>query len=205
MWLRVAQELDVRLGDEVGYAIRFEDRTSERTRIKYLTDGVLLRESLSDPELKQYSVIILDEAHERSLNTDILMGLMKRLIKLRASNLKVLITSATLDGEKVSDFFSECPILNVPGKLFPVEILYSAEQPKSYIDSSLRKAIDIHVNEPEGDILIFMTGQDDIEKLVSRLEEKIQSLEVGSCMDAVVLPLHGSLPPEMQASCHLRL
>ncbi|GJR20300.1 probable pre-mRNA-splicing factor ATP-dependent RNA helicase DEAH4 [Tanacetum coccineum] len=197
---RVAQELDVRLGDEVGYAIRFEDRTSERTRIKYLTDGVLLRESLSDPELKQYSVIILDEAHERSLNTDILMGLMKRLIKLRSSNLKVLITSATLDGEKVSDFFSECPILNVPGKLFPVEILYSAEQPKSYIESSLRKAIDIHVNEPEGDILIFMTGQDDIEKLVSRLEEKIQSLEVGSCMDAVVLPLHGSLPPEMQAS-----
>ncbi|KAJ0431000.1 putative RNA helicase [Helianthus annuus] len=195
---RVAQELDVRLGDEVGYAIRFEDRTSERTCIKYLTDGVLLRESLSDPELKQYSVIILDEAHERSLNTDILMGLMKRLIRLRASNLKVLITSATLDGEKVSKFFSDCPILNVPGKLYPVEISYSSEQPKSYIESSLRKAIDIHVNEPEGDILIFMTGQDDIEKLVSKLEEKIQSLEVGSCMDALVLPLHGSLPPEMQ-------
>ncbi|XP_071706104.1 probable pre-mRNA-splicing factor ATP-dependent RNA helicase DEAH4 [Rutidosis leptorrhynchoides] len=195
---RVAQELGVRLGEDVGYAIRFEDRTSERTCIKYLTDGVLLRESLSDPELKQYSVIILDEAHERSLNTDILMGLMKRLIKLRASTLKVLITSATLDGEKVSNFFSECPVLNVPGKLFPVEILYSAEQPKSYIESSLKKAIDIHVNEPEGDILIFMTGQDDIEKLVSRLEEKIQSLEVGSCMDAVVLPLHGSMPPEMQ-------
>ncbi|GJV41850.1 hypothetical protein Tco_1420290 [Tanacetum coccineum] len=167
---------------------------------------------------------------------------MKRLIKLRASNLKVLITSATLDDEKVSDFFSECPILNVPGKLYLVEILYSTEQPKSYIESSLRKAIgncktfhstilsqslwlfvsfvtsgiwtlmplnfvvDIHVNEPEGDInLIFMTGQDDIEKLVSRLEEKIQSLEDGSCMDAVVLPLHGSLPPEMQANFHLRL
>ncbi|KAK1406053.1 hypothetical protein QVD17_42250 [Tagetes erecta] len=195
---RVSQELDVRLGDEVGYAIRFEDRTSHKTCIKYLTDGVLLRESLSDPELKQYSVIILDEAHERSLNTDILMGLMKRLIKLRASNLKVLVTSATLDGEKVSKFFSDCPILNVPGKLFPVEISYALEQPKSYIDSSLRKALDIHVNEPEGDILIFMTGQDDIEKLVSKLEEKIQSFEAGSCMDALVLPLHGSLPPEMQ-------
>nr|GEW45851.1 RNA-directed DNA polymerase, eukaryota [Tanacetum cinerariifolium] len=87
------------------------------------------------------------------------MGLMKRLIKIRSSKLKVLITFATLDGEKVSDFFSKCPILNVPRKLFPVEILYSAEQPKSYIESSLRKAIDIHVNEPEGDILIFMTGQ----------------------------------------------
>ncbi|RVW90775.1 putative pre-mRNA-splicing factor ATP-dependent RNA helicase DEAH4 [Vitis vinifera] len=139
---RVAQELGVQLGEEVGYAIRFEDRTSERTRIKYLTDGVLLRESLSNPDLSQYSVIILDEAHERSLNTDILLGLMKRLVKTRASNLKVLITSATLDGSKVSRFFSNCPILTVPGKLFPVEILYSAELPKSYIESSLKTAID---------------------------------------------------------------
>ncbi|CAL5338183.1 unnamed protein product [Camellia sinensis] len=195
---RVAQELGVRLGEEVGYAIRFEDRTSEKTCIKYLTDGVLLRESLSNPELNQYSVIILDEAHERSLNTDILLGLMKRLIKMRASNLKVLITSATLDGEKVSRFFSNCPILNVPGKLFPVEIFYNMERPKSYLESSLKTAIDIHVREPEGDVLIFMTGQDDIEKLVKKLEERVQSLEEGSCMDAVILPLHGSLPPELQ-------
>ncbi|XP_043723743.1 probable pre-mRNA-splicing factor ATP-dependent RNA helicase DEAH4 isoform X3 [Telopea speciosissima] len=195
---RVSHELGVQLGEEVGYSIRFEDRTSERTHIKYLTDGVLLRESLSNPELHQYSVIILDEAHERSLNTDILLGLMKRLVKMRSSNLKVLITSATLDGEKVSRFFSNCPILTVPGKLFPVEILYSKERPTSYIEASLKKALDIHVREPEGDVLIFMTGQDDIEKLVKKLEERVQSLEEGSCMDAVVLPLHGSLPPEMQ-------
>ncbi|KAI8526884.1 hypothetical protein RHMOL_Rhmol12G0033800 [Rhododendron molle] len=207
---RVAQELGVRFGEEVGYAIRFEDRTSEKTCIKYLTDGVLLRESLSNPELNQYSVIILDEAHERSLNTDILLGLMKRLIKIRSTNLKVLITSATLDGEKVSRFFSNCPIVNVPGKLFPVEIRYSSERPTSYLESSLKTAIaicannfalsEIHVREPEGDILIFMTGQDDIEKLVKKLEERVQSLEEGSCMDAVILPLHGSLPPELQAS-----
>lgn len=195
---RVAQELGVRLGEEVGYAIRFEDRTSEKTRIKYLTDGVLLRESLSNPELNQYSVIILDEAHERSLNTDVLLGLMKRLVKLRASNLKVLITSATLDGEKVSRFFSDCPMLTVPGKLFPVEILYSTDRPKSYIESSLKTAMDIHTREPEGDVLIFMTGQDDIEKMVSKLEERVRSLEEGSCMDAIVYPLHGSLPPELQ-------
>ncbi|GKV43458.1 hypothetical protein SLEP1_g50748 [Rubroshorea leprosula] len=195
---RVAQELGVRLGEEVGYAIRFEDRTSEKTQIKYLTDGVLLRESLSNPKLNQYSVIILDEAHERSLNTDILLGLMKRLIKIRTSNLKVLITSATLDGEKVSKFFSNCPVLTVPGKLHPVEILYSKERPTSYIESSLKTAIDIHAREPEGDVLIFMTGQDDIEKLVSKLEDKVRSLEEGSCMDAIILPLHGSLPPELQ-------
>lgn len=195
---RVAQELGVRLGEEVGYAIRFEDRTSERTLIKYLTDGVLLRESLSNPDLNQYSVIILDEAHERSLNTDILLGLVKRLVNLRASKLKILITSATLDGEKVSKFFSNCPTLNVPGKLYPVEILHSKERPTSYLESALKTAIDIHVREPEGDVLIFMTGQDDIEKLVSKLEDKVQSLDEGSCMDAVILPLHGSLPPEMQ-------
>uniref|UniRef100_M1B766 RNA helicase n=1 Tax=Solanum tuberosum TaxID=4113 RepID=M1B766_SOLTU len=148
---RVAQEQNVRIGEEVGYAIRFEDRTSEKTRIKYLTDGVLLRESLFNPELNQYSVIILDEAHERSL--------MKRLIKWRHSNLKVLITSATLDGGKVSRFFSDCPVLTVPGELFPVEIVHISEPPKSYVEASLRKAIDIHVREPEGDILIFLTGQ----------------------------------------------
>ncbi|KAM7269320.1 hypothetical protein ACFE04_024817 [Oxalis oulophora] len=162
---RVAEELNVPLGDEVGYAIRFEDRTSERTKIKYLTDGVLLRESLSNPELDDYSV---------------------------------LITSATLDGEKVSKFFSDCPVLNVPGKLYPVEILYSKESPKSYLESALKTAIDIHVREPEGDILIFMTGQDDIEKLVSKLENRVRNLEEGSCLDAIVLPLHGSLPPELQ-------
>ncbi|KAI3896670.1 hypothetical protein MKW92_019239 [Papaver armeniacum] len=168
---RVAQELNVQLGEEVGYAIRFEDRTNEKkTKVKYLTDGVLLRESLSDPELKQYSVIILDEAHERSLNTDILLGL----------------------------FFSNCPVLTVPGKLFPVEIVYSSERPTSYLDACLNKALDIHIHQPPGDVLIFMTGQDDIDKCVKKLEEGIQSLEAGCCMDALILPLHGSLPPEMQ-------
>lgn len=102
---RVAFELNVQLGDEVGYSIRFEDRTSDRTRIKYLTDGCLLRECLSDAELKKYSVIILDEAHERSLNTDILLGLLKRLAGRKFPPLKLIITSATLDGEKFSEFF----------------------------------------------------------------------------------------------------
>lgn len=184
---RVAQELGVQLGEEVGYAIRFEDRTSRNTRI-----------NLADPELNDYSVIILDEAHERSLNTDILMGLMKRLVKIRSSNLKVLITSATLDGDKVSKFFRDCPVLNIPGKLYPVEVLYSKERPVNYLDAALKTALDIHIRQPEGDILIFMTGQDDIEKLVMKMEEKVRALDEGSCMDAIIFPLHGSLPPELQ-------
>ncbi|XP_031480979.1 probable pre-mRNA-splicing factor ATP-dependent RNA helicase DEAH4 [Nymphaea colorata] len=200
---RVASELGVTLGEEVGYAIRFEDRTSQKTCIKYLTDGVLLRESLSDPELNHYSVIILDEAHERSLNTDILLGLMKRLIKVRPSNLKVLITSATLDGAKVSKFFSGCPVLTIPGKLFPVEILYSKGTPASYLEASIHTALDIHIREPPGDVLLFMTGQDDIDKAVKKLEERVTTMEEGSCMDAIILPLHGSLPPEMQVRVFL--
>ncbi|CAO2829438.1 unnamed protein product [Amaranthus hypochondriacus] len=197
---RVAQEMGVRLGEEVGYAIRFEDRTSSETLIKYLTDGVLLRESLSDPELRSYSVIILDEAHERSLNMDILMGLLKRLINIRKdSNFRVLVTSATLEGEKVSGFFNGCALLKVPGKLYPVEIIYNDDDSKkNYIEAALKKAIEIHVKEPEGDILIFMTGQEDIEKLVNKLEDRVRNLEEGSVMDAVVYPLHGSLPPELQ-------
>ncbi|KAH9613394.1 hypothetical protein KSS87_012375 [Heliosperma pusillum] len=196
---RVAQEMNVQLGDQVGYAIRFEDRTSEKTKIKYLTDGVLLRESLSNPELNAYSVVILDEAHERSLNMDILMGLVKRLVNMRDKlKFRVLITSATLEGEKVSAFFDGCPVLNVPGKLFPVEVFYSDERPKSYVEAALKMAVDIHINEPEGDMLIFMTGQEDIEKMVMKLEDKVRSLEEGSVMDAVIYPLHGSLPPELQ-------
>ncbi|KAL3695129.1 hypothetical protein R1sor_008780 [Riccia sorocarpa] len=196
---RVAFEMGVRVGEEVGYSIRFEDRTSSRTVIKYLTDGCLLRECLFDPELHQYSVIILDEAHERSLNTDILFGLLRRLLGKRKPELKVIVTSATLDGEKMSDFFFKCPIIRVPGKLFPVQIFYSKERPVSYVEASVQTAIDIHVREPPGDILLFMTGQDEIEKTLLKLEEEVRNLDEGSCMDAVILPLYGSLPPEMQA------
>lgn len=195
---RVAFELNVQLGDEVGYSIRFEDRTSDRTRIKYLTDGCLLRECLSDAELKKYSVIILDEAHERSLNTDILLGLLKRLAGRKFPPLKLIITSATLDGEKFSQFFNACPVLNIPGKLFPVDILYSLEQPVNYLESAIQTALEIHVREGPGDILLFLTGQDEIQKAVSKLEERIRLLEEGSCMDTIILPLHASLPPEMQ-------
>ena len=117
---RVAEEMNVQLGDEVGYSIRFEDCTKkEKTVIKYMTDGVLLRESLNDPDLDQYSAIIMDEAHERSLNTDVLFGLLKK-ISARRRDLKLIITSATMNSERFSEFFGGVPVFNIPGRTFPV-------------------------------------------------------------------------------------
>ena len=120
---RVSEEMGVELGDEVGYAIRFEDCTSAKTVIKYMTDGVLLRESLREADLDQYSALIMDEAHERSLHTDVLFGILKQVAK-RRRDLKVIVTSATLNAEKFSDFFGGVPIFHIPGRTFPVEIYY---------------------------------------------------------------------------------
>lgn len=116
---RVAQEMGVKLGNEVGYSIRFEDCTSERTVLKYMTDGTLHREFLSEPDLESYSVMIIDEAHERTLHTDILFGLVKDIARFRPE-LKLLISSATLDAEKFSQFFDDAPIFKIPGRRFPV-------------------------------------------------------------------------------------
>ena len=121
---RVAEEIGVKLGQEVGYSIRFEDCTSERTVLKYMTDGMLLREFLNEPDLASYSVIIVDEAHERTLHTDILFGLVKDIARFRP-DLKVLIASATLDAEKFSTFFDDAPIFRIPGRRYPVTTYYT--------------------------------------------------------------------------------
>jgi ATP-dependent RNA helicase DHX8/PRP22 len=112
---RVAEEFGCRLGQEVGYTIRFEDCTTNETVIKYMTDGMLLRECLIDSDLKNYSVIMLDEAHERTINTDVLFGLLKEGVKKRP-DLKLIVTSATLDAVKFSQYFNEAPIFTIPGK-----------------------------------------------------------------------------------------
>lgn len=121
---RVADERGCRLGEEVGYSIRFEDRTGPSTRIKYMTDGVLVRECLEDPLLSRYGVVMLDEAHERSIDTDILFGLLKRALA-RRPDLHAVITSATLDVERFAAFFDGCPFLNVPGRTHPVDVYHS--------------------------------------------------------------------------------
>lgn len=120
---RVAVEMGVKLGNEVGYSIRFEDCTSERTVLKYMTDGTLHREFLSEPDLASYSVMIIDEAHERTLHTDILFGLVKDIARFRP-DLKLLISSATLDAEKFSKFFDDAPIFRIPGRRFPVSAFH---------------------------------------------------------------------------------
>ncbi|KAH3672031.1 hypothetical protein WICMUC_004478 [Wickerhamomyces mucosus] len=195
---RVADEMDVELGEEVGYNIRFENRTSNKTILKYMTDGMLLREAMEDHELKRYSVIILDEAHERTLSTDILMGLLKQITK-RRPDLKIIIMSATLDAEKFQNYFNDAPLLAVPGRTHPVEIYYTPEYQKDYLDSAIRTVLQIHATEGEGDILLFLTGEEEIEDACRKISlEGDELIREQGCGPLSVYPLYGSLPPHQQ-------
>ena len=194
---RVAEEYGCLLGQEVGYTIRFEDCTSEKTIIKYMTDGFLLREALIDSEMRSYSCIMLDEAHERSISTDVLFGLLKKAVNLRPE-LKLIVTSATLDAVKFSEFFNNANIFTIPGRTFPVEILYTREPETDYLDASLITVMQIHLNEPPGDILLFLTGQEEIDTACEVLYERMKSM--GSDVpDLIILPVYSALPSEMQS------
>lgn len=195
---RVSHEMDVKLGEEVGYSIRFENKTSAKTILKYMTDGMLLREAMDDPNLTRYSCIILDEAHERTLATDILMGLLKRVVK-RRPDLKIIIMSATLDAEKFQGYFNNAPLLAVPGRTFPVDIFYTPEFQKDYLDSAIRTVLQIHATEEAGDILLFLTGEDEIEDAVRKIiSEGEQLTKEEGCGPLAVYPLYGTLPPNKQ-------
>ncbi|KAL6450752.1 PRP43 Pre-mRNA-splicing factor ATP-dependent RNA helicase PRP43 [Candida maltosa Xu316] len=159
---RVADEMDVELGEEVGYNIRFENCSGPKTILKYMTDGMLLREAMEDHDLSRYSCIILDEAHERTLATDILMGLIKQ-VSVRRPDLKIIVMSATLDAEKFQKYFNNAPLLAVPGRTHPVEIYYTPEFQRDYLDAAIRTVLQIHATEGEGDILLFLTGEEEIE------------------------------------------
>ena len=132
--------MSVKLGHEVGYSIRFENCTNEKTVIKYMTDGMLLREFLNEPDLKSYSVIMIDEAHERTLHTDVLFGLVKDVAKARP-DLKLIISSATLDSQKFSEYFDDAKIFTVPGRRFPVDIFYTKAPESDYIEASVITAL----------------------------------------------------------------
>ncbi|KAG9459931.1 hypothetical protein H6P81_004439 [Aristolochia fimbriata] len=194
---RVAEEFGCRLGEEVGYAIRFEDCTGPDTVIKYMTDGMLLREILVDENLSQYSVIMLDEAHERTIHTDVLFGLLKQLVK-RRPDLRLIVTSATLDAEKFSGYFFNCNIFTIPGRTFPVEILYTKQPESDYLDAALITVLQIHLTEPEGDILLFLTGQEEIDHACQSLFERMKGLGK-NVPELIILPVYSALPSEMQS------
>lgn len=196
---RVAEEFGCELGQEVGYAMRFEDCTSPSTVIKYMTEGMLLREYLADNSLYKYSALMLDEAHERTINTDVLFGLLKDLVRDR-SDFKLIVTSATLDAEKFSRYFFDCPIFTIPGRTFPVEILYTKEPEMDYLDASLLCVMNIHLQEPEGDILLFLTGQEEIDTASEILYQRMKSLRERVVVpELIILPVYGALPSEMQS------
>ena len=192
---RVAEEMQSKLGEGlVGYSIRFEDCTSKKTVIKYMTDGILLRESLNDKDLDNYSAIVMDEAHERSLNTDVLFGLLKK-VTARRRDLKLIITSATMNAEKFSDFFGGVPIFNIPGRTFPVDHVFSKTLPSDYVDDAVKQALTIHLENGPGDILIFMTGQEDIEATCILIAERLKKLEKAPPM--LVLPIYSQLSSDV--------
>jgi pre-mRNA-splicing factor ATP-dependent RNA helicase DHX16 len=195
---RVAQEMNVKLGREVGYSIRFEDCSSDQTIIKYMTDGMLLREFLSEPDLSGYSVIMVDEAHERSLSTDIVMGLVKDIARFRGDGLRVIISSATLNAVKFSKYFDDAPIFRVPGRMFGVDVLYAKSPQADYLDACCVTVLQIHASQPPGDILVFLTGQEEIETAEESLRARTRGL--GSKLgELIIAPIYSTLPSDLQA------
>ncbi|OMO72033.1 hypothetical protein COLO4_27868 [Corchorus olitorius] len=235
---RVAEECGVELGQKVGYSIRFEDVTSSSTRIKYMTDGLLLREALLDPFLSKYSVIIVDEAHERTVHTDVLLGLLKKVQKVRSKNvedhtlvgrkrasngtilekentdpgvsvlkqyqgrklppLKLIIMSASLDARVFSEYLGGARAVHIQGRQFPVDIFYTVDPQTDYLDSAIVTIFQvIHSNEASGDILVFLTGQEEIESVEKQIQENLKQLREED-RKMITVPIFSSLPSEQQ-------
>ena len=206
---RVSEEIDCDLGSIVGYSVRFENVTTNKTKLIYMTDGLLLREFISDPIINKYGIVIIDEAHERTINTDIILGLLKQALEKR-DDLKVVVMSATIEASKFANFFTinekTPPHLQIPGKLFPVDIIYTDSDVSNYNEKAIEVCLNIHSNEPSGDILIFLTGEDEIENCCSILREKAKASQARGCIikDVNVLPLYASLPLEEQEKVFMK-
>lgn len=189
---RIAEELQTELGDLVGYKVRFNDQVSENTQIKLMTDGILLAEIQSDRYLNQYEVLIIDEAHERSLNNDFILGYLKQLLP-RRPDLKVIITSATIDVERFAKHFNNAPIIEVSGRTYPVEVRYRpiAESEDQDQLQAIFDAVDELQAEGRGDILIFMNGEREIRDTAEALEKR-------ELRHTEILPLYARLSAQEQ-------
>lgn len=200
---------------QVGYSIRFEDVTSASTKIKFMTDGLLLREALVDPLLSRYSVIMVDEAHERSLSSDVLLGVLKKIRK-RRSDLRIIVSSATLQAQDFLDFFAgdiladdrgedansdaeQGHIISIAGRLFPVDIQYLSTPAENYVETAVQTIFDINDTESDGDILVFLTGREEIDTCIQSIADRLPSIARGR-PSLYPLPLYAGLSTEQQIS-----
>lgn len=194
--------------------MRFEDMTSERTKIKYMTDGMLLREMLVDPLLQKYSVIMVDEAHERSISTDLLLGVLKK-VRRKRKDLRLIISSATIQAEEFLEYFTSteadekemaklkeegkelAKIVKVEGRTFHVDILYLESPCENYLEKAVDTVYSIHTKEAPGDVLVFLTGRDEIDKAISLLADRSSDLHPRG-PQILALPLYAGLPSDQQ-------
>eukprot|EP00871_Galdieria_phlegrea_P000042 jgi/Galph1/1038/GphlegSOOS_G5854.1 len=213
---RVALERNECIGKQVGYAVRFDDKTCSETSLRYVTDGVLLREAMNDPLLSRYNVIFIDEAHERALQTDVILGVTKRALSKRRDSLKLVIMSAFFDVEKLRNYFSSfcSSLLEVPGRMFPIEVFYTKDPVEDYLEAAVVTCLQLHFEESfPGDILIFLTGQEEIEVACRLLQERLDAcykqlvlfqkgLDSTDVIDSkyrlVLFPLFSALSPDAQ-------
>ncbi|VVC34666.1 Helicase, C-terminal,Helicase-associated domain,Domain of unknown function DUF1605,P-loop [Cinara cedri] len=203
---RVAEEQNTNVGHTVGYSVRFDNCCQPDTKIKYITEGILLNEMMYNPLLVNYSVIILDEIHERSLMTDILMGLIKKILKKRPT-LRLIILSATMDFTQLKSYFNLNPgnnpdddtaaVLGVEGKCYPVSIYYLNEPTPNYVDESINTVLKIHQSRKPGDILVFLTGKEEIMLAVNSIDD-YNIKHTDDKIKLLPVPMHGMLTNDDQ-------
>lgn len=193
---KVASDLGCAVGSTIGYSIRFEDVTSKQTKLKFVTDGILVKEIISrsnkkSEKIADYDLIIIDEAHERSINIDYLLGYIKQCLKSGECKTKLLIMSATMNSEKFAEYYG-CPIITIKHKIFPLEYFYLTEDVEDYLSLCIKTTIQIIESHKNGDILVFLTGQDEIEKAYLSLSIVTENSNIA------ILKLYSSISPEEQ-------